>query len=293
MSPKVRDPLFAAIACAAAFIGLLALAYGGGDPAHADAVALHGFTTLDTPSVDRIVVPVALSVGLVPMLIALAVMSALGIAAKRPRHVAVAIGVVAAAAVSSQILKAGLAHSRFDPVLGSDQMNAAAFPSGHATSVMALAVAALLISPRRLRPLVAAVAAACVLAVTASTLILGWHFPSDVLGGMLLALGFGCLGIAALRATEPGRESAEQDPAAYGDQNGAYSRPRIGAALDEWAAGALAATLAGALVVGIAISRAGEVIEYAHAQTVSTGMAMVGVVLCASLLAGFAALARD
>jgi hypothetical protein len=52
---------------------------------------------------------------------------------------------------------------------------------------MSLALAAVLAAPRRARPVVAAGGAAFAVAVSYSFLTLGWHYPSDVFGGFLVA----------------------------------------------------------------------------------------------------------
>ena len=64
---------------------------------------------------------------------------------------------------------------------------AASFPSGHATAAMSLALCSVIASPARWRPRVAAFMAAFVVAVCYSFLELRWHYPSDVLGGFLVA----------------------------------------------------------------------------------------------------------
>ena len=76
------------------------------------------------------------------------------------------------------------------------------FPSGHATNSMAtyLALALVLCSGSRWRPPAAAVAVATSLAVGMSRVLLGVHWPSDVVGGW----SFGCLWIfGILRLTDP------------------------------------------------------------------------------------------
>jgi hypothetical protein len=52
---------------------------------------------------------------------------------------------------------------------------------------MMVALCAVLVSPPALRALAATFGCGLVLAVSYSILILGWHFPSDVLGGFLVA----------------------------------------------------------------------------------------------------------
>ncbi len=87
-------------------------------------------------------------------------------------------------------------------------MDAEAYPSGHATSAMSIALAAVLVAPPRLRVAVACGAAAYVIAVSTSLLVIGWHLPSDVLGGLLITSGFFFLVVAALRVGAAGRAGA-------------------------------------------------------------------------------------
>ena len=78
-------------------------------------------------------------------------------------------------------------------------MAEASWPSGHSTAAAALVLCAVLVSPARLRPLVAALGGMFALAVGCSLLILAWHMPSDVLGGYLLAALWVALAVAGLR----------------------------------------------------------------------------------------------
>ncbi len=75
------------------------------------------------------------------------------------------------------------------------------FPSGHVTLAASLALAALLVAPRRLRSLVALAGAAYVGVVGISTLTAGWHRLADALGAILVALAWTSLVAAILAAT--------------------------------------------------------------------------------------------
>lgn len=74
------------------------------------------------------------------------------------------------------------------------------FPSGHVTLAASLALAALLVAPRRLRSLVALGGAAYVSVVGMSTMTAGWHRLADALGAILVALAWAGLVAAAVVA---------------------------------------------------------------------------------------------
>lgn len=94
-----------------------------------------------------------------------------------------ALTIIAGANVTTQVLKRVLLE-RADLVDGVVASNS--FPSGH-TTVIASGVGALcLVSPRWMRPLVVPVGAFAVALTGASTVVAGWHRPSDVVGAVLV-----------------------------------------------------------------------------------------------------------
>ena len=69
-------------------------------------------------------------------------------------------------------------------------------------------------------------AGAClVAAVGCSVLVLAWHFPSDVLGGILVACGWGFAVLALRRVVEGGGGSERRDD--RGRRAQVASRPAI------------------------------------------------------------------
>lgn len=126
--------------------------------------------------------------------------------------VGLAAGVVIVGAnVTTQVLKPLLANPR--GMFGDYGVAAAAFPSGHATAAMSLALAAVMVAPARFRPLVGFIGAGFALAVGFAIVSLDWHFPSDVAGGYLVAATwcFGTLAVmrtSRLRAALPAHEEA-------------------------------------------------------------------------------------
>jgi hypothetical protein len=138
------------------------------------------------------------------------------------------------------ILKPLLAGHRFDAVLGNYQVPDGSFPSGHATASMALALCAIIVATPRWRPYVAALGALFAIAVSYSFLTLDWHYPSDVLGGYLVAGAWASLGIAALRAADA------RWPARTG-------REAAGRVLSAVEVKTVTALLAGAVIAGVAV----------------------------------------
>lgn len=94
-----------------------------------------------------------------------------------------ALTVVVGANVTTQLLKHTVLE-RSDVVDGVVASNS--FPSGHTTVVAAGVGALCLVSPRWMRPLVVPLGAFAVTLTGASTVVAGWHRPSDVVGAVLV-----------------------------------------------------------------------------------------------------------
>ena len=135
----------------------------------------------------------------VPVLIALV---------RRRGLVAIAIcAILLGANVTTHLLKPLLAAQRGDGLVGGfGPVGAASWPSGHATAAMALALCVVLAVPGRMRPWAAALGAGFAVAVSFSFLSLGWHYPSDVLGGFLVAGVWALLAVAVLLWIAPQRD---------------------------------------------------------------------------------------
>jgi len=101
------------------------------------------------------------------------------------------------AGVTTQVLKPVLAVQRDFPVW--HYMGPEAYPSGHTTAVMSFALALAIVAPPRLRPLAAAAGALLTVGVVYSILIGGGHYPSDIIGGFLVATAWACLAVIPLR----------------------------------------------------------------------------------------------
>ncbi len=118
------------------------------------------------------------------------------------RHVRTGLAVLVAVPLlvaSTQVLKDVLPR----PQLADAWAMANSLPSGHTGAALALALALLLVSPRRLRPVAALVGTVVSLWMGALVVLLGFHRPSDVLASAFLAVGAGGLGLL-VRGRAPG-----------------------------------------------------------------------------------------
>ncbi len=203
-SGAARSSVAAPLCVAGLCVGALALTWAVAALVPAthvkDAVALYDFTLLGGPRIDDLMN--GLLHLLDPALYTLwgVLLVSVALARRRPR-IALAVGLVLSLApLSAETLKPLLAHPHAR--VGVSEITAASWPSGHATAATALVLCAILVVPRRLRPLVAALGAMFAVAVGLSLLILAWHLPSDVLGGYLLGTLWMALALVGLRAAD-------------------------------------------------------------------------------------------
>lgn len=112
------------------------------------------------------------------------------------------IGVLAAAAAvtSTYLLKHYLIVK---PDLGVQEALSNSAPSGHTTFAAAAGAALFLAAPRFLRPTVALCAALATCLTGASTIINGWHRPTDVVTAILVTAIWTVVGMGVLRYVRP------------------------------------------------------------------------------------------
>ena len=284
MDERVRTLLFGAAACAGLFGLILLLAYTVPAARELDAKALEGFLGLQRPKVDHFTETMVRlgdppTVGAVGVLLA-----AIALLRGRPRVALGVIALLAVTSVSSQVLKALLAYPRFAGQTGEAHVTPAAFPSGHSTAVMTLAIATVMVVPPRMRALAAVVGGGLALTVGISVVLRGWHFPSDVAGGFLLATGWGLTLVAALRLAD--LRSPERT------MRGRFA-PAVGRVTEAATGAGLAAIAALGVVVGLAavvlaVARVDLIgVVRNHTAALLVGAALL--VLALALIAGFVA----
>lgn len=171
----------------------------------ADGSMLSGFEALQRPAVNGLTNFIASLCDPQQYVFLAAVPVLMALLRRRPWLAVVVLLVIFAANGTTQLLKPLLAAPRV-PVPGGPTTDAS-WPSGHATASMSLALCCVIAAPPRWRSWVAAAMAAFTVAVCWSFLELGWHYPSDVLGGFLVATVWALITVAALwtaqaRATE-------------------------------------------------------------------------------------------
>ena len=185
MARNVKSPLAACFACACALGLLIALALGLSAGRHVD-VRLFLRLAEDPPSGDTWADTIAAFGDLLPVLGMLAVACGIALLRGCPRDALAAVLVVAGANVTTQLLKVLLAHPRVKLAIGGDPFQPNTFPSGHTTGAASIAIAYAFVVPAALRNLTLTLGAAFTLAVGSSVVVIGWHYPSDVLGGVLV-----------------------------------------------------------------------------------------------------------
>jgi membrane-associated phospholipid phosphatase len=186
MPSRVKSALLAAIACALAIAPLAVMAYSWGPFQHVD---LRGFIHLrhDEGPIHAFATVFVNFGDLASLVVFLAVACAIGLRYARRREVIGAIVVVVGANLTTQLLKTTLEHARhkaFEHGVELPWPNS--FPSGHTTAAASIAVALLLVAPATHRLVAAVLGLGLTAAVGFSVVVLGWHYPSDVLGGLLV-----------------------------------------------------------------------------------------------------------
>lgn len=244
-----------------------------------DGSALRSFTGAVPLRLEPSINGVARLADPVPLALGTLVLAVLALLRGRPLMAAVVPAIIVAANATTQVLKPALADPRLIDVRGIDVIYGGSWPSGHSTAAMSLALCAVLVAGPRLRPLAALVGAGYAIAVGYALVVLGYHLPSDVFGGFLVAATFtlgGAAGLAALEARRPALAARRQTMPA------ALSLPVL----------AVAALALVAVAGAIAVVRSPELATSAlrHPVAVATGAAIAA--LCLALTAGLAAALR-
>jgi membrane-associated phospholipid phosphatase len=143
------------------------------------------------------------------------------------------------ATATTQILK----YAVYDRPHFGDGSSTNSLPSGHTTAAATMAACLLIVVPRRWRPTVAGLGCVWASAAGVSTMIGGWHRPSDIVAALLVVTAWG----AAVSLI--GRHRAPD--ALDGGSQGAGTRAGVGSRIVVWAM--IAGTVVGAAVAVVAL----------------------------------------
>lgn len=184
---------------------------------------------------------------------------------RRPDLALVAVVTVAGANLTTYVVKPML--GRADP-FGGEHLRyiSSAFPSGHATAAMSLALVAVIVAPRRRRPLVALVASTYAAAVGVGLIVRVAHYPSDVVAGFLVAAAWAAGASAFALSLRGGDERATVVPP--------LPRPPLRSLL----AGS-AATVAAALVLALLLRQPAEHLHRGLFAAAALGIASLALLL--------------
>ncbi|HWI07607.1 MAG TPA: phosphatase PAP2 family protein [Solirubrobacteraceae bacterium] len=261
-------------ACGALAVWVAAFVVPGGRAL--DATAMQTFTGVARPPLQPSIHGVAVLADPAPFLAGVAALTALALLRRRWLMALIVPGVLLGANLATQLLKPALADPRVLELLGTQVIYAGSWPSGHATASMSLALGLVLVVGRRLRPVAALLGAGYAIAVGYALVALGYHLPSDVLGGYLVAATFTLAGAAALAALEA-RLPARAPRA--GRTSSLIPLPALAAAV------ALLGAAAGVAVVARAPGMTLSALQHPTALAAGAGIALLGIALTAGLAA--------
>jgi membrane-associated phospholipid phosphatase len=200
VSERAKRSIAASLGCLLALALLAALSFGSDSLQRLDARALHRLSMQRDAPLGDVAGAIAHLGDPLPQVLLLAGACLVALHFYGSERALAVVALVAGANLTTQLLKLALAQPRLQPILGYYQVGETAFPSGHTTAAAAMTYAYVLAAPRRRRMLAATAGAVLTVAVGASLVVLRKHFPSDVLGGLLVASVWFFATLAVLRA---------------------------------------------------------------------------------------------
>jgi membrane-associated phospholipid phosphatase len=270
-----RHPLFLLMLALASACGALVVwfaAFGVAGLRNLDAAAMQAFTGVARPPLEPSIRGVARFADPFWFLAGCGLLTTVALLRRRWLMAAVVPAILLGANATTQLLKPALADPRTLDLHGVPMIYHGSWPSGHSTASMSLALCLVLVVGPRLRPLAAVVGAGYAVAVGYALVALGYHLPSDVFGGYLVAATFALVGaavLATLEARAPARAARERVPFAI-------SVPAL-------AAGVLLLACAATVVVLRAPGMTLSALQHPTAIAAGAGIGALGLTLTAGL----------
>ncbi len=244
-----------------------------------DESAMRGFVDLHRDWSRPLATPFVGLAGIGPAFVLCAALVMVAVRRGRPRLAALVVFIAGCSAVTTGILKQVAADPRTCDCVADTQIGPGAWPSGHTTMAMALILSAIIVTPARWRPTAAVIGGAVAIAFTYALMVMGWHYPTEVLAGLVVPAVWALAGLAAMWAAD----------ARWPERTGREAAVRLGTALAPMAAGLLIAGLVVAAVIALRPESAGEFSE-AHTTAVAVGALIAAT--AGGLAASFALLLR-
>ncbi len=241
-----------------------------------DAGAMQSFTGVARPPLQPSISGVAHLADPAPLLLGALLLVGIALLRRRPLMALLVPVVIGGANLMTQLLKPALADLRVIDLAGIPAVYPGSWPSGHATAAMSLALCAVLVVGPGLRAPTALLGAGYAIAVGYALVVLGWHLPSDVVGGFLVAATFTLLGAAALAALEVRRPQRRAAPA--------HALSPVSVAVLSAGAAALV-VIVGAMALLRAPGVALSALEHPAAVAAGVGIGVLGLMLTAGLAA--------
>lgn len=143
--------------------------------------------------------------------VAILVVVGVAVARRRPATAVAAIVVVAGANATTQLLKKIVLER---PALGEESWWQNSLPSGHTTIVASLAFAMLIAVPLAWRNITTWLGAGFTVAIGVSTIMTGWHRPSDVVAALLVATAW-CMLVVACGGADVAGPTADRPSSGF------------------------------------------------------------------------------
>jgi membrane-associated phospholipid phosphatase len=205
---RLPIPLLSAAICLAGLALVAAVGLGWPAGHSLDTSVLREFSGVYEPRLERPTSVVAATVGILPYAASGLLLVSVALVGRRGWRALIVLALLLATGTTTQIFKAAISTHRSGGWLQNAPIADNSWPSGHATAAMTLALCAVIVVPPSLRAATALLGGIFTVMVGYALLIRASHYPSDVLGGYLVATFWASLGLAGLGLVErPGAKA--------------------------------------------------------------------------------------
>jgi undecaprenyl-diphosphatase len=195
-----RHAVGGCLACVAGLAAVLVLAYWVGPLEHLDRSVLDALCRPTGTLANEVAYAVVKLADPLAFALAATVTALIALARRRIPAAVFAVALIAGTGLLDLALQALISHPRYRPIPASGAYPFDnSYPSGHSAGALAISLAFLTVVPALWRRPTAVVGVVYTLAVAVALPVINYHFPSDVLGGWLLA-GAWWFALLALRS---------------------------------------------------------------------------------------------